>query len=84
MTISNLFKGALAISVVSLSMMTFSAQASECKGLDNESCTAKDVCGWVEAYTRKDDREVNAFCRKSTKGRVKISGEKDQVNQKKS
>jgi len=41
--------------------------ASQCKGLDNESCITDENCGWVEAYTRKDGREVKAFCRTSAK-----------------
>ena len=48
-------------------------QANECKGAENEACVANESCGWVESYTRKDGREVKAFCRTSTKGRTKVS-----------
>jgi len=71
MTNTNLFKGTLIASIISLSAIAFNLQASECKGLENESCIANNACGWVEAYTRKDGREVNAFCRTSTKGKTK-------------
>ena len=80
MTKFNVFNATLIASVVSLSAMTFSVQASECKGLDNESCSANAACGWVDSYVRKDGREVNAFCRTSTKGSVKASNEDDKVN----
>jgi len=80
MTNANLFKGVFFASTVLLSTITFSVQASECKGLDNETCSTNTACGWVEAYTRKDGREVNAFCRTSTKGRAKVSnGKEDSV-----
>ena len=85
MTKFNVFNATLIASVVSLSAMTFSVQASECKGLDNESCSANAACGWVDSYVRKDGREVNAFCRTSTKGsvkagNVKASNKDDKVN----
>lgn len=80
MTNTNLLKSTLITGVTLLLATTSNVQASECKGLNNESCSAKEACGWVETYTRKDGREVNAFCRTSTKGRVKISDKKDVVN----
>lgn len=39
------------------------AAASVCKGLDNSACDANASCRWVDAYQRKDNRKVNAFCR---------------------
>ena len=62
------FAGALLLSIV-----TLNTQASECKGLANQACSASNACGWVEGYTRKDGREVNAYCRTSTKGKEKPS-----------
>jgi len=74
MTNTNLFKGTLFTTIVLLS--TVNTQASECKGLDDAACSTNSACGWVEAYTRKDGREVNAFCRTSTKGKTQISNKK--------
>jgi hypothetical protein len=37
--------------------------ASQCKGLPQESCSADPACTWVNAYTRKDGRQVSAYCR---------------------
>ena len=63
----------VAVASLSLPLLAVSttAQASDCKGLENETCLASDSCGWVDSYVRKDGREVKAFCRTSTKGRIK-------------
>lgn len=37
--------------------------ASQCKGLAQEACSADPACAWVNAYVRKDGREVKAYCR---------------------
>jgi len=41
--------------------------ASACKGLEQTACQAEQSCGWVNAYSRKDGREVKAFCRTKSK-----------------
>lgn len=73
MTNTKLSKNITLAGALLLSIVTLNAQASECKGLTNETCNANKACGWVEGYTRKDGREVNAFCRTSTKGKEKPS-----------
>ncbi|RMG35041.1 MAG: hypothetical protein D6720_07885 [Gammaproteobacteria bacterium] len=40
------------------------APASQCKTLSQEACGATPACAWVDGYTRKDGREVSAYCRK--------------------
>ena len=70
----NLIKSLVSAStilVVFLSMPVHAA--SQCKGLDNSACDSNLACGWVNGYTRKDGREVSAFCRTSTKGKSKTS-----------
>jgi len=68
MSISNFFVSF--VSVVSMFLLSASVQAaSQCKGLDVDACQSNASCGWVESYTRKDDRQVRAFCRTSSKGR---------------
>jgi hypothetical protein len=39
------------------------AQASECKGLEEKACGANSTCSWVKARTKKDGKEVKAHCR---------------------
>lgn len=78
MTYINLSKISIIATGVLLSSMSFSAHASECKGLDNQTCVTNVACGWVESYERKDGRQVKAFCRTSNKGKVKVSSESKQ------
>ncbi len=37
--------------------------ASECKGLDQTACGVNPGCSWVSGYTRKDGKEVAAYCK---------------------
>jgi len=70
----NLVKSLIVVSVVfSPSLLTHANAASSCKGLDHVTCDESSLCGWVKSYTRKDGREVSAFCRTSSKGKSKIS-----------
>lgn len=41
------------------------APAAQCKSLTQEACAATPDCRWVEGYTRRDGRRVNAYCRKA-------------------
>ena len=41
--------------------------ASACKGLEQTVCETEQYCGWVKGYSRKDGREVKAFCRAKSK-----------------
>jgi hypothetical protein len=34
-----------------------------CKGLSEHACAASESCSWIDAYVRKDGREVGAYCR---------------------
>ena len=38
----------------------------QCRSLPQDACAAEAACSWVEGYTRKDGREVKAYCRKAT------------------
>ena len=65
------------------SILSMSANsASVCKGLDSDACASNTSCGWVESYTRKDDRVVKAFCRTSTKGKKPLTKIKAPENKK--
>jgi len=73
----------LCASLIVLAGVSLSAQAaSVCKGLDSDACEANVSCSLVAGYTRKDGREVKAFCRTSTKGRVKASAKKELLGDK--
>ena len=39
------------------------AHSSSCKTLDQNSCSAKASCSWVNGYQRKDGVKVRAHCR---------------------
>lgn len=44
------------------------AQASDCKTLEQNACSAAASCMWVGSYQRSDGRSVKAYCR-STPGK---------------
>ncbi|MEO0367732.1 MAG: hypothetical protein AAF197_02990 [Pseudomonadota bacterium] len=50
-------------------MVSSQSFAADCKGQIESACVNASACSWVESYTRKDGREVNAFCR--SKGKAK-------------
>ncbi|WP_200373212.1 hypothetical protein [Thiocystis violacea] len=37
--------------------------ASDCKGLAQDACAAKEHCRWMNGYTRKDGIQVSSHCR---------------------
>ena len=37
--------------------------ASECKGMQQDSCAQNAACTWVDGYTRKDGRQVASHCK---------------------
>lgn len=34
-----------------------------CKSMSQQACDGSSQCSWVKSYTRKDGREVAAYCR---------------------
>lgn len=54
------------------------AQASECKGLEEKACGANDACSWIKARTKKDGKEVKAHCR-GKGGKKAVKETKDEV-----
>ena len=47
--------------------------ASPCKGLSETACSANPACGWTRAYTRKDGKEVAAYCRTKVRPKAETS-----------
>lgn len=43
--------------------------ASQCKGVQQDACSAMAECAWVNGYVRKDGRSVSSHCK--TKPRKK-------------
>lgn len=37
--------------------------ASQCKGIEQNTCSASSECTWVDSYERKDGRTVSAHCK---------------------
>ena len=37
--------------------------ASQCKGMQQDSCASADQCVWVNGYARKDGRMVTSHCK---------------------
>jgi hypothetical protein len=75
---SSLIQGVNVMSITRLSAAAFAAclctlsvtatAASACKGLPEATCAAEQSCRWVNAYVRKDGREVAGYCRISRAG----------------
>ena len=76
-------RGLLIAAFISTSFGVLSSAnaASACKGLELSVCQSTESCGWVNSYTRKDGREVKAFCRTKSKNSVSKSAEKEAVKQ---
>ncbi len=78
---SSIQRGLLLAVIISASFTSLSSvqAASACKGLKQSVCETEQNCGWVNSYTRKDGREVRAFCRTKSKGSLGKSVEKEAV-----
>lgn len=48
---------------VALTLLSQSAFAVECKGMEKSSCERQNACIWVDSYKRKDGIQVNGYCR---------------------
>lgn len=65
----------------SFAVLSSANAASACKGLEQSVCQTTENCGWVNSYSRKDGREVKAFCRTKAKKSVTKSVEKEAAKQ---
>ena len=48
--------------------------ASQCKGMALDQCAGANECRWVDAYVRKDGREVSGYCRSAPAQRPELGG----------
>jgi len=60
--------GAALFAAALLASVTASA-ASQCKGMQQDSCMASAKCIWVNGYERKDGRSVSSHCKTRAKGK---------------
>ncbi len=63
-------KSIIAMLIIGIGSFSGQVSASNCKGLDNNTCSANASCSWVDSYQRKDGRNVNAFCRTKPSGKT--------------
>ncbi|MFW2440007.1 MAG: hypothetical protein ACN4GR_11605 [Arenicellales bacterium] len=55
-----------------LSISQFSFAAATCKGMQQDACSSENSCSWVNSYTTKTGKKINAYCRnKSNPGAKK-------------
>jgi len=51
------------LAVATLASLPASA-ASQCKGVQQDTCGAMAECAWVNGYVRKDGRSVSSHCKR--------------------
>ncbi len=62
----------VATAAVLLGLSFTAGAASQCKGIEQNACSASSECTWVDSYERKDGRTVAAHC-KSKPSRKSVS-----------
>ena len=50
-----------------LSVSQVSYAASACKGLKKDVCSSDSSCSWINSYTTKKGKTINAYCRNKSK-----------------
>ena len=55
----------LAAGLLSLSQLSNAAGA--CKGLKKGVCNSDNSCSWINSYTTKTGKTINAYCRNKSK-----------------
>ena len=67
-----------AVLLVASTTLFSNAQASSCKSLDQQACSAEATCKWIGSYQRSDGRTVKAYCRSAPakRGALDIGGDK--------
>lgn len=52
-----------------LSISHLSSAAGTCKGLQQDACSSDNSCSWINSYTTKKGKTINAYCRNKSKSR---------------
>ena len=70
------------LSALTLLSVTPASAANACKGLSKQACDGTESCNWVQGYTRKDGRDVAAYCRIKSPGKpaTKAAGQASPPN----
>ncbi len=50
-----------------LSISQFSFAAGSCKGMQQDACSGDSSCSWINSYTTKMGKTINAYCRNKPK-----------------
>ena len=51
--------------LLSVSQVSFAASA--CKGMQQDACSSNNSCSWINSYTTKKGKTINAYCRNKSK-----------------
>lgn len=54
-----------------ISVSQFSSAAGICKGLQQDACSSESSCSWINSYTTKKGKTINAYCRNKPKSSSK-------------
>ena len=49
------------------SVSTVSFAAGACKGMQKDACSSDSSCSWINSYTTKKGKTINAYCRNKSK-----------------
>jgi hypothetical protein len=50
-----------------LSVSSVSFAAGACKGMEKDTCSSESSCSWINSYTTKKGKTINAYCRNKSK-----------------
>ncbi len=53
----------VATAALLLGLSLSAGAANQCKGIEQNACSASSECTWVDSYERKDGRTVAAHCK---------------------
>ena len=68
------------VAVAALSGPVPVSAASACKGIQQDACTSRGECVWVDGYVRKDGRSVSAHCKTRSRGSSAVQAGPATVN----
>ena len=49
------------------SVTSISFAAGACKGMEKDICSSDSSCSWINSYTTKKGKTINAYCRNKPK-----------------
>jgi hypothetical protein len=65
---STIRKSALLLAIAGLfAVSPVSFAAGACKGMQQDACSSDSSCSWINSYTTKKGKTINAYCRNKSK-----------------